>query len=230
MRAAEQTAATANARLAAADARLRSAALLERDTRVTAPVAGLIERRNIERGVRAARGAELFTLVRTDVLELTAAVPARRIAGVKVGQTVRFTADGRLIQGTVARISPTIDATSQSVTVYVQIPNPTGALKGNTFAAGQIIERSLPAELLVPQGAVRLTAASAGGTPFVWRHVNGVLERADVRLGIVDEARGVVQVLEGLAVGDEIVVGNVGMLGAGMQVQLIGTEANRARP
>jgi membrane fusion protein, multidrug efflux system len=223
LRAAEQQAATAIARLAAADARLRSAALLSRDTRVVAPVAGVIERRSIERGVRAQRGAELFTLVRTDVLELTAAVPARRAGGVRVGQTVRFNADGRSIQGSVARISPTIDPASQSVTVYVQVPNRDGALKGNTFATGQIIERALEQQLLVPQTAIRQPAGE-DTQPFVWRLVGGSLERAVVRLGIVDEARGVVQVLEGLAVGDQVVVGNVGMLGVGMQVQLIGGE------
>jgi RND family efflux transporter MFP subunit len=223
LRAAEQQAATALARLAAADARLRSAALLARDTRVLAPVAGVIERRSIERGVRAQRGAELFTLVRTDVLELTAAVPARRAGGVRVGQGVRFNADGRSIQGSVARISPTIDPASQSVTVYVQVPNRDGALKGNTFATGQIIERALQEQLLVPQSAIR-QPADEDTPPFVWRLAGGALERAAVRLGIVDEARGVVQVLEGLAVGDQVVVGNVGMLGVGMQVQLIGGE------
>jgi RND family efflux transporter MFP subunit len=230
MRAATQASAAAAARLAAADARLRSAALAARDTRVVAPVAGTIERRAIERGVRAARGAELFTLVRTDVLELTAAVPARRIGGVRTGQVVRFFADGREIEGRVARISPTIDPASQSVTVYVQVPNADGALKGNTFATGQIIERALPNSLLVPQSAIRQPAATAGNTLFVWRLVGGALERAPVELGIVDEARGVVQVLSGLAAGDEVVIGNVGMLGAGMRVQLIGTEAARPRP
>lgn len=230
MRAATQTAATANARLAATDARQRSAALAARDTRVTAPVAGTIDRRAIERGVRAARGAELFTLVRTDVLELTAAVPARRIGGIRTGQLVRFFADGREIEGRVARISPTIDPASQSVTVYVQVPNTDGALKGNTFATGQIIERALPNSLLVPQSAIRQPAAGSGNELFVWRLVGGALERAPVVLGIVDEARGVVQVISGLAAGDEIVIGNVGMLGAGMQVQLIGTESARPRP
>ena len=58
----------------------------------------------------------------------------------------------------------------------------------------------------------------------------GILERAAVRLGIVDEGRGVVQVLDGLAAGDQVVVGNVGMLGAGMQVQLIGGETRPATP
>lgn len=223
-RAAEQAATSAAARLAAAEARLRAATLVERDTRIVAPVAGTIERRSIERGVRALRGAELFTLVRTDVLELTAAVPARLADGVRRGQVVRFTADGRAIEGRVARVSPTIDPASQSVTVYVQVPNANGALKGNTFATGQIIERALENQLLIPQGGVRQPANGAAGEPFVWRIAGGVLERATVKLGIVDEARGMVQVLEGLAAGDQVVVGNVGMLGAGMQVQLIGGE------
>lgn len=226
-RAAEQAGAAAGARLAAADARLRTATLIARDTRIVAPVAGVVERRSVERGVRAQRGAELFTLVRTDMLELTAAVPARLASGIRRGQTVRFTADGRAIEGKVARISPTIDAATQSVTVYVQVANADGALKGNTFATGQIIERALADQLVIPQPAVR-QPPGGDGQPFVWRLAGGKLERVPVRLGVVDEVRGLVQILEGVAVGDQIVVGNVGMLGAGMQVQLIGGETRAA--
>lgn len=229
MRAAEQTALSAAARLAATESRVKAATSVSRDTRVTSPVNGVVEKRNIENGERVARGAALFTLVRTDVLELTAAVPARRASALVRGQEVRFTADGRNIVGRVARVSPTIDLQSQSVTVFVQVPNAAGALKGNTFATGQIIERSLDDQIVIPQGAIRQTAAAAGGQSFVWRVAGGTLARADVKLGIVDEARGVVQVVEGLAAGDEIVVGNVGLLGAGMKVQVIGTEANRPR-
>lgn len=225
-RAAEQLAVSAAARLAAAEARLRAAALVERDTRIVAPVAGTIERRVIERGVRALRGAELFTLVRTDILELTASVPARLASGMKPGLAVRFTADGRAIEGRVARVSPTIDPASQSVTVYVQVPNTAAGLKGNSFATGQIVERAFDDQLLIPQPAVR--TAAGGGDPFVWRLQGGVLERANVKLGIVDEARGLVQVLEGIAAGDQVVTGNVGMLGVGMQVQLIGGEGRQA--
>jgi membrane fusion protein, multidrug efflux system len=103
----------------------------------------MVERRNVENGERVSRGAELFTVVRSDVLELTAAVPARRAGTLARGQVVRFTADGRTIEGRISRISPTIDLASQSVTVYVQVPNRNGAIKGNAFATGQIIERSL---------------------------------------------------------------------------------------
>lgn len=230
MRNAEQAALVATARLAAAESRTRAARSLERDTRVTSPVDGVVENRSVENGERVGRGAELFTVVRSDVLELTAAVPARRASALARGLEVRFTADGRAITGRVARVSPTIDLQSQSITVYVQVPNADNTLKGNTFATGQIIERSLDDQIVIPQAAIRQTAQNAGGQTFVWRLAGGALARADVRLGIIDEGRGVVQVLDGLTAGDEIVVGNVGLLGAGMQVQVIGTEANRARP
>lgn len=230
MRAAEQSALTATARLAAAESRVRAAASFARDTKVISPVDGMVERRNVENGERVSRGAELFTVVRNDVLELTAAVPARRANALKRGQVVRFTADGRTIEGRVSRVSPTIDLQSQSVTVFVQVPNGNGALKGNAFATGQIIESTVSDGLVIPAAAIRQTAQNAGAQTFVWKIAGGTLARADVRLGIVDEARGVVQIVEGLASGDEIVVGNVGLLGAGMQVQVIGTEANRGRP
>ena len=230
MRAAEQSALTAQARLAAAESRVKAANAVSRDTRILSPVDGVVEKRLVENGERVSRGAALFSLVRSDVLELTAAVPARRASALARGQEVRFTADGRHIVGRVARVSPTIDLQSQSVTVFVQVPNGNGALKGNTFATGQIIERSLKDQIVIPQAGVRQTSANAGEQLFVWKVANGVLARADIKLGIVDEARGVVQVLEGLAIGDEIVIGNVGLLGAGMQVQVIGTESNRGRP
>lgn len=231
LRAAEQTALTAKARFAAAESRVKAAISLSRDTKVLAPVTGMVERRTVENGERVSRGAALFTVVRSDMLELAAAVPARRASALQRGLEVRFTADGRAIEGRVARISPTIDLQSQSITVFVQVPNRDNSLKGNTFATGQIIERSLSGQLVIPAGAVRQTAATAGGQTFVWKVEGGSLTRSDVKLGIVDEARGVVQVTEGLKPGDEIVVGNVGLLGAGMQVQIIGAETpQRGRP
>lgn len=229
MRAAEQAAATADARLAAAVSRVRAASAVARDTRVVSPVDGVVERRDIENGERVNRGEELFTVVRSDVLELTAAVPARRAGALKRGQLVRFNADGRTIEGRVARVSPTIDLASQSVTVYVEVPNRSLAIKGNAFATGQVIERALQGQILVPQSAIRQAAPGAGIGAFVWKLEGGALVSAPVTLGIVDEGRGVVQVTSGLVAGDEVVVGNVGMLGAGMQVQVIGTEAKGAR-
>src|SRR5258705_3177767 len=116
----QQSVAAARARVAAADARLRASGNEARDTRVVAPASGVIEKRLVDGGVHLARGAPMFTLVRSSTLELAAAVPSRQASAVRVGQVVHFVADARRFDGHVARISPTIDPTTRAVTVYVQ--------------------------------------------------------------------------------------------------------------
>jgi membrane fusion protein, multidrug efflux system len=218
---AQQEVTTARAQVAAARARVRSTGSFVTDTRVLAPVAGIVERRVVQSGEHVARGAPMFTVVRNDVLELTASVPARLAGDVRAGQRVRFTADGRQFEGTVARVSPTIDPATRALTVYVRIPNANGALRGNTFATGRVVGRTIPDALVVPMPAVR--QAQAGDSNFVYRIANGAVQRVPVRLGVTDEAAGVAQVLDGLAEGDRVVVGNVGTLGSGMKVQVLGT-------
>lgn len=222
LRAAEQQLVSARARLAAAEARMRTALNSFRDTRVVAPVNGVIERREVSPGEHVARGAPLFTLVRNDVLELAAAVPAAQAGSVQVGQTIRFSAGNRAVIGRVARISPTVDPASRAVTVYVQVPNRDNSLRGGTFATGRLVITSDSAAIVVPAAAIRFRANAA--EPFVYRIANGVLEQTSVRVGYADEGAGIVEIVEGLNVGDRIVVGNVGTLGRGMKVQIVGGE------
>lgn len=228
LRTAQQAAEAAKSRLAASESRLRIAENVVRDTRVVAPFAGAVATRKVQTGENTLRGAEMFTVVRSGILELAAALPAKRASEVKVGQAVRFTADGRQFDGKVARVNPTIDPASRSITVYVQIPNPNNALKSNTFSTGQIIAQTLSGVLVVPQGAIR-SGQGENAKPFVYRIEGGQLSVAPVQLGIVDEARGLVEVRDGLAEQDEVVVGNVGTLGRGMKVQVLGGEGKSAR-
>ncbi|MGH7678198.1 MAG: efflux RND transporter periplasmic adaptor subunit, partial [Gemmatimonadaceae bacterium] len=200
---------------------------LVRDTRVLAPTDGVISRRLVENGEHVSRGAGLFTLVRSDVLELAAAVPARQANAVRVGQNVRFTADGRAFDGKVARVSPTIDPASRSVAVFVQIPNASGALKGGTFASGRVVSRVVSGALVVPAAAVRQSADE--GKPYVYRIAGRAIDVASVQIGVIDDRLGTAEVLDGLAEGDRVIVGNVGTLGRGMQVIIAGEERNVPR-
>jgi multidrug efflux pump subunit AcrA (membrane-fusion protein) len=141
---------------------------------------------------------------------------------VREGQVARFSADGQQFSGKVARVSPTIDPTSRSVTVYIQIPNSKNALKGNTFATGQIIARTVANALVVPQAAVRISAVD--GKPMVYKVEGGVLNSSTVKTGVSDDARGVVEILEGVQEKDLVVVGNPGTLGRGMKATVLGTD------
>jgi membrane fusion protein, multidrug efflux system len=220
VRVAEQIVSAARARVAAAEARMGTSRREVGDTRVLAPSNGIIERRMVNPGEHVNRNAALFTLVRGDVLELAAAVPERAAASIRTGQSVTFTADGSQFAGTVARISPSVDPGSRSVTVYVQVPNPEGRLRAGTFASGRIVSRVLEDVLVVPSSALR--AGREGGAPVVYRVKDGKIDVATVTLGLRDDAAGMVEVVDGLAEGDQVVVGNVGMLGAGMAVRMAG--------
>ena len=221
---AQQTVTSSRARLAAAQARLRATGSLVADTRVLAPTSGVIERKTVENGEHVARGASMFTLVRSDVLELAAAVPSRQANVVRVGQTVHFSADGRAFDGKLARVSPTVDPTTRSVAVYVQIPNASGTLKGGTFASGRVVSRTVQGTLVVPTTAIRQSAGE--GKPFVYRLAGKSIDVASVQVGVIDERAGRAEILDGLSEGDRVVVGNVGALGRGMQVIIAGEEGN----
>jgi multidrug efflux pump subunit AcrA (membrane-fusion protein) len=168
---------------------------------------------------------ELFKAGAVPELELEADVPARDANDVRVGQVVRFVADGRPVEGRVARINPTIDPSTRAVKVYTQVSNAAGSIKGGTFATGRIVERTVPNALVVPTAAIRQGQNKA--EPFVYRIAGGVLEQVPVQIGVTDEAAGVAEVLSGLSEGDRVVVGNVGTLGAGMQVTIVGGETQQ---
>jgi RND family efflux transporter MFP subunit len=187
-----------------------------------APAAGIIEKRLVQNGERVTRGQQLFSLVRNDALELTAAVPAKQGSAVKPGQVVHFVADARNFDGTVARVSPTIDPTTRAITVYVTVPNRDGALKGGTFAAGRVVQRTLTEAIVVPTPALRQSAEN--GQTFVYRVASRAVEAAQIQLGVIDERAGKAEVLSGLNEGDRVIVGNVGILGRGMQVTVLGTD------
>jgi membrane fusion protein, multidrug efflux system len=220
-RAAQQNYAAARARLAAAEARVRATTSLVTDTRALSPTTGVVAQRLVENGEHVARGAHMFTVVRSDVLELTASVPARQANEIRVGQLVHFATGGRQLDARVARVSPTIDPTSRSITVYVRVPNASGELKGNSFATGRIVSRTVDGAIVIPTSAIR--QAQGNDRPFVYRlGADDALERAPVSVGIVDEIAAVAEIAEGLAPGDRIIVGNVGTLGAGMKVTIAG--------
>lgn len=225
LRTAQQELVAAKARLASAQARVRAMTQGEQDTQILSPTNGIVATRTVETGEHVARGATMFTVVRTDVLELEAALPSRQAGDLKVGQPVRFSAGGHQLEGRVARISPTINPANRTISVYLQVPNRNGLLKGNTFATGRVVARTINDALVVPSVAVRQT--QDGTSRFVYRIVDDKVDIAPVELGVTDDINGITQLTSGVRVGDRVIVGNIGVLGRGMQVRVVGEEQSR---
>lgn len=227
LRTAQQTLTAAQSRRAAADARLRGVTQILDDTRLVAPTTGIVSTRSVEAGEHVTRGATLVTVVRNDILELEAALPSRQAADLKPGQTVRFAANGRQLEGRVARISPTINPSNRTLTVYLQVPNPRGEMRGNTFATGRVVTRRIDNAIVIPTVAIR--QSPGGDQPFVYRIVDDRVEVAPIETGVADEQAATQEVLSGLSVGDRIIVGNLGALGRGMPVRVVAPEQGRGR-
>jgi RND family efflux transporter MFP subunit len=139
-----------------------------RDTRIISPrpssndpkIAGdmtyAIISRSAAEGSFVRIGTEVFKLVIDRVLKLRVPVPDRYVAEVKEGQqvTVKTAAYDQAFAGTVTRINPSVDLTTRTFEVEIQVPNPDGTLKSGTFAKAAIITRMDPETQTVPLDAV----------------------------------------------------------------------------
>ncbi len=198
----------AAAAVADATSRLASAEKLLRDGTVRAPFAGVISELPVSAGDVVQGGAGGATLLATVVdpseLTLEASVPAENLNGIKRGAKVEFTLNGmskQVVTGTVARINPTVDATTRQVRIYVVVPNRNQALASGLFAEGRVTVEARRA-LAIPLNALDPRATA----PAVKRLRGGVVESVPVVPGLRDELRERVAVT-GLSRGDTVLVG-----------------------
>ncbi len=226
LRIAQSALVAAKARTTAAESRLKGMSQSLADTRVVAPTSGTVSQRSVDPGEHVARGATLFTVVRSNVLELEASIPARNSGDIAPGQIVRFVSDGREFVGKVARVNPAINAASRALTFYVEVPNGNGQIKANAFATGRVIGKTIPNATLLISSAVRHNLGDP--RPYVYAIANGAVERRPISVGIIDELAGVSQIVEGLTPGDQVIGGNITAVGNGMKVTIITTDRGRA--
>ena len=143
------------AKSAAAMARLKNADLAiaqQRlaDTQILAPLPTIyaneadqfyrVSQRLVSEGTMLRVGTEVMKIVLGDTLKLRLAVPEAYGNAVQVGQKVDVmtAANDRPSEGTVARISPSVDRTTRTFLVEVEVPNRDGALKPGGFAKANI--------------------------------------------------------------------------------------------
>ncbi|HEX7936783.1 MAG TPA: efflux RND transporter periplasmic adaptor subunit [Paraburkholderia sp.] len=212
----------ARANLDAARAALASSNLSLADTVVRSPLDGQIASRSVEPGEKVAVDTKLFDVVDLRTLELEAPVPVGEIGRVRIGQPVQIAFDGvdAPVQGAITRINPAAQPGSRSITVYVQIANPSGTLRVGMFGTGTIAVGSHPNVLAVPATAVR----TDGARRSVYALVGGKLVEAPVRTGVTGDADGDTwtEIAAGpLAAGQQIVKNNLGSLRIGSTVHVV---------
>ena len=218
----------ARAQVAAAKAAAAGAVESAGHATVRAPITGVVSARRIEVGEAISTGDELFTVVRSDYLELSGNVPVEQATLIKAGQPAVFALDaypGREFRGEVSRIEPMADPATRQVGVYLRMPNP-GGLVGGQFATGRIVTGDGTESLVIPVSAVR----NDGGAAMVLVVENGRAVRRALTLGVGDVANGTVEVKSGLQVGELVIaLPSASLEGSRVQIGAIATPAQAER-
>jgi membrane fusion protein (multidrug efflux system) len=202
-----------------ANAQLDIARRARDDAQVRSPIDGIISKRYVQVGEKAAPDMALFAVVDLSRLILEALVPASDIPRVQVGQGVRFAVDGfdqRVFTGEVVRINPAAETGSRALIVYVAVANADGALKSGMYATGGITLRTAAQVPAVPLAALR----SSEGVTSVLRIDNGKIVEQVVQTGLRNEAEGMVEITGGLTPGMQVLAVRLDGIKAGSLVKL----------
>lgn len=211
----------AGAERAAAEARLASARERQGFQRVRAPFAGVVAARNIERGDRvvgdsAGNASPLFTINVLDPLRVAVDVPQSAALHVRPGLHAEVSfpeLPGEHFPAEVVRSAQSISDGIGTMRVELRLSNP-----GNRIPSGMIGEVKLAvprvaAAVIVPESAV---IDGAGGAQVALLDAASRIAYRRVELG--RNLGGEIEILDGLAGGDQVVLAPNALLRAGMRV------------
>ncbi len=196
----------ARAKLLAARAELAALRAREATLVLKAPTAGVVLKRLSEPGEVVTPNSQRKVLKLGDCKRVLAEVELgeRLYTQVRQGQEVSLNADalpGRRFSGKVHSISPEVDDKNRTFVVKVDVDNKDFALKPGMFVRASVLAEGQASVLwLPPQALEHLQGDSAQVTVIQDRKAS----RRNVRLGRREPGR--VEVLEGVAAGDLVVV------------------------
>ncbi|MCC6537310.1 MAG: efflux RND transporter periplasmic adaptor subunit [Bryobacterales bacterium] len=205
--------------LEAETARLRT---LQSYTRVTAPFDGLVTKRFADVGalIQAGTSSQAKPLVRiaqTRKVRLVLPVPEAVVPRLRVGSAieVRVESLNRTFTGRIARFSHQIQTATRTMETEVDVPNPSGVLVPGMFAQALLRLDERTQAITVPVEAVDHEKDGAS----VLVASGGTLERRGVTLGLETPER--VEIRQGLAAGELVVLGNRSQYRAGQKVEVL---------
>ena len=222
--AADQARATAENRasmVAVAEAQLDVARKNLADAEVKAPFDGVVGERIANQGESLPIDGKILALLDTSHVEISAQMPAADVIRMKVGQTAQVNLEGfgdRVFNGKITRISPTTQAGSRSIPVYVEITDRHEALRGGLFGTGTVTVQEKGHALAVPASAMRKDDQG----DYVLIVEDGTLVRKAVG-AVRTWSRGELVEVKGLESGMTVVSAPLPGLHAGQKVKIVET-------
>jgi multidrug efflux pump subunit AcrA (membrane-fusion protein) len=147
---------TAEASLAGEEKSLEICKQHLEDTKITAPIDGVITQKLKNAGEMSDPGKPILILEKTDLLELRARVSSIHLKQIRPGAPVTIYPDGLAepLKAEISRINPTIDPLDRSMEIICEVKNPDYTLKPGLFAKIEIISQILYQAVVVPGNSI----------------------------------------------------------------------------
>lgn len=202
-----------------AKAQLQTTELQLRYAEVTAPDDGVISARSATVGAVSASGQELFRMIRQNRLEWRGELTAAQLAQVKPGQRISLVLpDGATTAAKVRQMAPSFDAQTRLGLVYADI-EPGSVARAGMYAKGNVTLAQSPA-VTVPAVSVVIR----DGRSYVAKLSSG--NRVNLQPVTVGRREGnAVEIVSGIAIGDQVVVQGAGFLIDGDLVRIASAAA-----
>ena len=187
-------------------------------TQVRAPVSGVVAEKIANVGDVASGTQKLFTIIGNGALELQALVPENQLPQLRISAPVQITSDSDRranLSGSIREIAPLVNAQSRQATVKIDIPA-TNLLRPGMFVRAAI-NTTTATGITVPSKAV-LPQSDGSASVFLLLGEDKVQARR-VELGSTVNG-DIVEIKNGIQVGDRIVVAGAGYLKDGDRVQV----------
>lgn len=190
------------ARMQAAAARVQIIRARIDDRFIVAPFTGLVGLREVSPGALVAPGTRITTLDAIEPIRLDFSIPENFLSTLQPGATIRARTvayPGRVFVGRVAHISPRVDPISRAVAIRAELPNTDRRLRPGMLMTVDLV-RDRRSSLMIPESAL----IPQGDRQYLFRVVDGRAERVEVRI----RARrpGIVEITDGLELGDMVVI------------------------
>lgn len=187
--------------------------------RLVAPRDGLVIGRDAEPGSTVIAGQAVLRLVAPDSLWVKARLDQGRSRGLAVGQAVDIVLRSNAstaLPGKVARIEPVSDSVTEERIAQITFERIPEGLSVGEMSEVTVKTEAAQSGLLVPNAAIKPMPQGSG----VWVLKDSKLVLTPVKLGSTS-LEGNVQILDGLAAGDEVIVHSERELREGARIKVV---------
>lgn len=170
---------------------------------VTAPIAGMIQARQVTEGSAVQAGEPLFEIVTLNPITLSFNVPQEVSAYVDKFIKVTATpavAPEQTLEGTVFYISPSVDPVKKTLEIRMHLPNENGIIREGQEGKAFVSTRKMEKVLIAPPEAV----STEGNKHFIYVVGGNKVQKTEVKLGQKTDLG--VEIDANLRVDDPIVV------------------------